>query len=55
VRLLTEGDFHGFIQHRKEILTTVIAHNVQRHALFGFRDGPDLRSLFDEEVDPDAA
>jgi hypothetical protein len=55
VRLLVQGDVQGFIQHRREILTTVIARNVQRHALFGFRDGPDLRSLFEEEAGPDAA
>lgn len=55
VRLLAHDEVDRFIQRRQEILRTVIARNVQRHALFGFRDGPDLRSLFDEEAGPDAA
>ena len=55
VRLLARGDLDGFVKHREAILTDVIARNVQRHALFGFRDGPDLRALFAGEAGPDAA
>lgn len=55
VELLTSGDLDGFLRHRAELIDAAIARNVQRHALFGFRDGPDLRALFDEESDPDAA
>jgi hypothetical protein len=34
----------------------VIRQNVQRRALFGFRDEPDLSSLFEDEgAGPDAA
>lgn len=55
VRLLARGDLVGFTEHRRVILERVIARNVQRHALFGFRDGPDLRSLFAGEAGPDAA
>lgn len=54
VRLLKNGDLQGFIEHRRALLAAAISRNVQRHARFGFRDGPDLRSLFAEE-DPDAA
>lgn len=55
VRLLANGDVEEFLEHRTELLMEAIGRNVQRHALFGFRDGPDLRSLFDEGVGPDAA
>ncbi|MEO3859390.1 DUF262 domain-containing protein [Acrocarpospora sp. B8E8] len=49
VELLRRGDPSGFLQRRATIVTKVIADNVQRHALFGFRDGPGVRALFDED------
>lgn len=55
VELLNKGDAQAFLDRRGELLDEVIAHNVQRHALFGFRDGPDIRSLFDEGADSDVA
>jgi hypothetical protein len=46
----------GFLRHRADRLRVKIAEIVQRHALFGFPDGPDVRALFDDEgVDPSAA
>jgi hypothetical protein len=56
VELLRNGDIHGFLAHRAYLMGNIIRRNVQQRALFGFRDGPDLRSLFaDEEASPDAA
>lgn len=55
VAALNSGTVHAFLRHRAELLRVTIAENVQSHALFGFRDGPDLRSLFDGKDDSHAA
>lgn len=39
----------AFLVRRADLLVATIARIVQRHALFGFRDGPDVRALFDDE------
>ncbi len=45
-----------FLMHRAVHMGATIARIVQRHAVFGFRDGPELRALFDdEEADSGAA
>lgn len=52
VSLLQAGDAEGvrrFLSHRADLLRTVTCQNVQRKALFGFPDGPEPRSLFDDE------
>ena len=49
--LLAAGRLDEFLQRRALILTDLIRDNVQSRALFGFRDGPDLADLFDDEVD----
>ncbi len=38
-----------FLERRAAITTQVITDHVQSHALFGFRDGPDVTALFDED------
>ena len=56
VDLLRTRDADGMLSYRADLITAVIRRNVQRHALFGFRDGPELRTLLDdEEISPDAA
>ncbi len=55
VALLRAADMEGFLRYRATLISDILSRNVQRHALFGFWDGPDLRSLFAaEEGDPDA-
>jgi len=49
VELLRTGDRNGFEGYRADLMTQVIQRNVQRRALFGFRDGPDPASLFGDE------
>lgn len=46
--LLFKGDTEGFLAHRASDLSSLIAEHVQRHALFGFRDGPDITDLLDD-------
>jgi hypothetical protein len=56
VEALAADDIEGFLARRTEIMCDVIRQNVQRRALFGFRDEPDLSSLFEDEgAGPDAA
>ncbi len=54
--LLHEGRIEAFLERRTTLLSAIIRDHVQRHALFGFRDGPDLSTLFDdvEGADDDA-
>lgn len=54
IELLTAGDEAGFMKRRSTHLRRVIGEHVQSRALFGFRDGPDLGSLFDEDADESA-
>jgi hypothetical protein len=49
VDLLRGGDEQGFLTHRARLLQEHIAQHVQRLALFGFPDGPDVASLFEDE------
>jgi hypothetical protein len=49
--LLLSGDFDSFLSRRATALSDIIADHVQRRALFGFRDGPDLSTLFDDVTD----
>jgi Protein of unknown function DUF262 len=56
VAALAAKDLDGFLARRAVQMRDVIKRNVQRFALFGFRDGPDLESLFaDERAMPDGA
>ncbi|GAA3747314.1 DUF262 domain-containing protein [Salinactinospora qingdaonensis] len=52
VGLLRDGDTDGFLARRAELAGAVIAEHVQNHALFGFRDGPALSTLFEDTPDP---
>lgn len=54
VILLIEGNEDGFLERRSGQLRRVIGEHVQNRALFGFRDGPELGSLFDEDADESA-
>ncbi|MEV5408226.1 DUF262 domain-containing protein [Thermopolyspora sp. NPDC052614] len=47
--LLLTSQWSQFLERRAAITTQVIADHVQSHALFGFRDGPDVTALFDED------
>ncbi|MEU8227001.1 DUF262 domain-containing protein [Kribbella sp. NPDC048915] len=51
---LLEADLQGFLARRTQALRQVIGDHVQAHALFGFRDGPQLSSLFDEDANESA-
>jgi hypothetical protein len=56
IEALAADDIEGFLTRRAEVMCEVIQRNVQRRALFGFGDGPDLASLFEDEgAGPDAA
>lgn len=56
VEALRLDDAKSFLEHRSGLMSDIIRNNVQRRALFGFRDGPDLKSLFDAgRSGPDAA
>lgn len=46
---LALGDIEAFLGHRALVISDRIKHNVQRNALFGFRDGPDPASLFGDD------
>jgi hypothetical protein len=46
---LALGETETFLAHRALIIRAVIKQNVQRNALFGFRDGPDPASLFGDD------
>jgi hypothetical protein len=48
--LLRAGRFSLFVEHRAPNVADVIEQHVQRHALFGFRDGPDFANVFNDEV-----
>lgn len=54
VVLLLEGDEAAFLERRSALLRRVIGEHVQNRALFGFRDGPELAALFDEDADASA-
>jgi hypothetical protein len=43
-----------FFERRAVRLRNMIAEHVQARALFGFRDGPEISSLFDEDSDESA-
>lgn len=47
--LLRHGRSAAFLERRAAIVLKVIADHVQNRALFGFRDGPDVTRLFDED------
>lgn len=47
--LLFKGDYDEFLERRADILTNVIKEHVQKRALLGFRDGPDITTLFEDE------
>jgi hypothetical protein len=49
VAALAADDIEGFLAHRAALIGDVILRNVQRFALFGFRDGPDSALLFEDE------
>lgn len=49
VLALHANDFDSFWEIRANLMLRVIRRNVQRYALFGFRDGQDPKSLFDDE------
>ncbi|MEV6982801.1 DUF262 domain-containing protein [Sphaerisporangium sp. NPDC051017] len=53
MELLRSGHESQFLERRAAIVRKVIADHVQSQALFGFRDGPDLTALFDEDDDLD--
>ncbi|PSK99014.1 uncharacterized protein DUF262 [Murinocardiopsis flavida] len=48
LKFLRSGDSHGFLAHRGELARSVIAAHVQEYALFGFRDGPTLSTMFED-------
>jgi hypothetical protein len=53
--LLYAGNVEAFLERRAASLLTIISDHVQQRALFGFHDGPDLSTLFDDvEGDADA-
>ena len=47
--LLRRGRPAAFAERREAIVMEVITDHVQSRALFGFRDGPDVTRLFDED------
>jgi hypothetical protein len=49
--LLLNRKFDDFLVRRAAALSDIISNHVQRRALFGFRDGPDVSTLFDDVVD----
>jgi hypothetical protein len=51
IDLLLAGNFNKFLERRAEVLSEIITDYVQQHALFGFRDGPDVPSLFEDTPD----
>jgi hypothetical protein len=55
--LLQEDHAQEFLEWRAMAVAEMIGAHVQSHALFGFKDGPDLDPIFDlgEEMGPDAA
>jgi hypothetical protein len=56
--MLRAGEFDQFLSWRARLVSEAVRNHVQSHALFGFKDGPDLDSLFDlgeDKVGPDAA
>ncbi|XMA38084.1 hypothetical protein O1157_19795 [Streptomyces albogriseolus] len=58
LRLNTARSIEEFLARRADIMTRVISDHVQRMALFGFSDGPETETLFDESIwgdDTDAA
>ncbi|GAA4011295.1 hypothetical protein GCM10022384_65460 [Streptomyces marokkonensis] len=50
----TDDSTDDFLARRAGIMTTVISAHVQRMALFGFSDGPEAETLFDESLWGDA-
>lgn len=55
IELLVSRDGKAFLERRARLVRDQIADHVQRHALFGFRDGPSLGDLFEDLEDVDAA
>ncbi|MET8866853.1 DUF262 domain-containing protein [Nonomuraea sp. NPDC004580] len=53
IELLRRGRTAAFLERRAYKAETVIHRHVQNRALFGFRDGPDLATLFDEDDELD--
>lgn len=53
VHLMRTGQIEDFLKHRAKITRMTISAHVQNMALFGFRDGPDVAALFDEENNSD--
>jgi hypothetical protein len=53
--MLFEGRYEEFLNRRAKILSTVIKSHVQKRALIGFRDGPDILTLFEDSVEDDNA
>ena len=48
--MLLAGKVDNFLHRRATVLSEIISGYVQERALFGFRDGPRLASLFDDEA-----
>jgi hypothetical protein len=51
--LLASGLPEAFLEQRAAAVEKAIYDHVQNHALFGFRDGPDVTALFDEDDEID--
>ena len=48
--LLFDGRFEEFLERRAKVVSDIIEEHVQRRALFGFRDGVDVSTLFDDPL-----
>jgi hypothetical protein len=48
--LLLDGKYEAFFESRATLLAEVIEKYVQERALFGFRDGPDISAMFDDDL-----
>lgn len=55
VDLLLAGSFDKFLDRRADVLSKLVTDHVQRHALFGFRDGPDVPGLFEDIAEDEDA
>jgi hypothetical protein len=48
IELLRSSRWREFLEDRATTVAGVIYDHVQSHALFGFRDGPDVTALFED-------
>ncbi len=51
--MLFTGKYKEFLDRRAMILLAVIKDHVQQRALFGFRDGPEISTLFEDPAEDD--